>query len=151
MNTFKLSVFAALALAVTACSGGSGLGGVLGPIGQTPQCDTGTQEQLASPFPGQTRVSTNTSQIVIVADGNANALYNTYSQWNMTLTDPFGNSISGGSLSLVPLPNGPHPYGSDFYYASNLSQPLAPGTTYNVSIWQSGVNCTAVPLQSFST
>jgi hypothetical protein len=143
---------ALLLLALTGCGGG-GAGGLLGGLGggSNFQCDTGTREQLANPAPNQTGVPTNMGQITIVADGNANTLYSTYNQWNVVLQTGFGQQIQGGPLTLVSYPSGPHPYASDFYYASSIPA-LNPGTTYNVLLEQNnGLNCTAVPLNSFST
>jgi hypothetical protein len=114
------------------------------------QCDTGTQEQLASPTPGQTGVSSTIGQIIMVANGNGNALYNSYGQWQITLTDNFGNTVVGGPLSLVPFPSGPHPYPSDFYYASSIQQ-LATGRTYTAFLVRIGGSCPSIPLGSFST
>ena len=114
------------------------------------QCDTGTQEQLASPTPGQTGVSTTIGQVIMVANGNNNALGNSYSQWQITLTDNFGNTIVGGPLNLVPFPSGPHPYASDFYYSSSIQQ-LASGRTYNAFLTRNGTPCPTIQLGSFST
>ena len=106
--------------------------------------------QLANPVPGETGTPTNMGQIVIVANGNANNLYNTYGQWNLIVTDNFGNGITGSNLSAFAYPNGPHPYGSDFYYASSIPT-LAPGRTYNVQLNWTASNCTPDPLNAFST
>lgn len=154
MSIIRLAAASSLIVALSACSG-SGLGGVLGglnPIsGAGPiQCDTGTQVQLASPQPGQTGVSGDIGQIIIVADGNNNALYNTYNQWNITLTDQFGEHVSGGNVSLVSYPSGPHPYPSDYYYASSIGR-LTPGATWSVQLNEQNANCSPVPLNSFST
>jgi hypothetical protein len=150
MSSLRLVLPAALALLLSACSGS---GGGIGPIfgGNPLQCDPGTQVQLASPQNAQTGVPGNIGQITIVANGNGNNLYNTYGQWNIFLTPSFGGSpLQGGSLSLVPYPNGPHPYASDFYYASSVPN-LAPGTTWYVTLQQQNVNCTGMLLGSFST
>ena len=74
---------------------------------------------LANPQPGQTGVTTTLGRVTLVAFGNGNTLYSTYTQWIVTLTDSTGTPWTGGSLSLVSDPAGPHPYPSDFYYASN--------------------------------
>lgn len=101
-----------LILALAACSGsGGGLGNILGPVASngTLECDTGTQVELADPQPGKT-VSGNTGRAVIVANGQNNALYDTYGQWNLVLTDQYGERVQGGNLTLVPDPNGFQPY-----------------------------------------
>lgn len=151
MSKTRYAVGAALALALTGCSagGGSGLLGGLG--GSTQFCYTGTNVQLASPAAFQTGVPANIGQITIVADGNTNSLYSTYNEWNIVLQTNFGQQIAGGPLTLVPFPNGPHPFPSDFYYASSIPT-LNPGTSYNVLLEQNnGTACTPVPINSFST
>jgi hypothetical protein len=152
MPYLRLVLASALLVALTACSGG-GLGNVLGPnpiAGGGPFCNTGTQVQLADPQSGQTGVSTTIGRIVIVASGNSNNLYNTYNQWYITLTDQFGDTITGGNLSLVSFPNGPHPFASDFYYASNIGQ-LPFGATWQVNLNDQSGTGGVCPLNSFST
>jgi hypothetical protein len=152
MSFLRLVLPATLALSLAACSGSGALGG-LGPVfGNVPQCDTGTQVQLANPTPFQNGVNSNIGQITIVANGNSNNLYNTYGQWNIVLTPTSGgNPVQGGSLSLVDGHTLTHPYASDFYYGSSVPN-LTAGVTWNVSLQQNnGVSCTAVPLESFST
>lgn len=150
MSTTRYAAAAALVLALTGCGGGAG--GLLGGIGGSVQsCYTGTNVQLASPTAFQTGVPANIGQITLVADGNSNALYSSYNQWNVVLQTNFGQQITGGPLNLVPFSSGPHPFPSDYYYASSVPA-LNPGTTYNVLLEQNnGSNCTAVPINSFST
>jgi hypothetical protein len=142
----------AFTLALAACGGGGGTAapGAFGPNPFVAQCDPGTQVQLANPQPGQFGVPTNIGSIVIVANGNNNALYSTYPQWFVILTDNFGNTINGGPLSLTSYPNGPHPYQSDFYYSSSIGN-LPAGATWNAGLVSSNNNCSADPLGSFST
>lgn len=150
MSLIRLALASSLVLALTACGGG-GIGNILGPIGGTQvQCDPGTQVQLANPQPNQTGVSGNIGQITIVASGQNNTLYNSYSGWYLTLTDQFGNQVQGSNLALVSYPNGPHPYASDYYYGSNFGQ-LPAGSTWTVKLNEQNANCSAVPLQAFST
>lgn len=151
MSLVRLAVASSIALALTACSGG-GIGNILGPIGGSAvQCDPGTQVQLASPSPGQTGVSGAIGQIVIVANGNANTLYNTSNQWYITLTPQFGgSSVQGGNLTPFDGRNLNHPYASDYYYASSIGQ-LPSGMTWTVLLNEQNANCTPVPLNSFST
>lgn len=153
MSHIRLTLAATLLVALTACGSG-GLGGSLGglnPInGGGPICNSGTQVQLANPQPFQTGVPGNIGQIIIVASGNNNNLYSTYNQWFLTLRDQYGDLITGSNLTLVPDPNGPHPYQSDYYYASNIGQ-LPSGATWQVNLNdQSGVGGVC-PLNSFST
>lgn len=114
------------------------------------QCSTGTQEQLASPSSGSTGVSPGIGSITLVASSNSNQLYSTFAQWQITLTDNFGNVVTGGSLSLVPCPSCIHPYQSDFYYASSMPQ-LNAGRTYTAYLNRIGALCPPIPLGSFST
>jgi hypothetical protein len=119
--------------------------------GSAPLCNTGTSVQLAGPTQGQSGVSTSIARVVIVADGNANALYSTYGQWTISLTDNTGQPWGGGSsLGLVPDPGGPHPYASDFFYASSIPT-LIPGRVYTASLAQPGASCSPISLGSFST
>jgi hypothetical protein len=152
MSFVRLSLAAALGLSLAACSG-SGLGNVLGGLNPSPvaiQCDPGTQVQLASPQAFQTGVSPNIGQIIIVANGENNLLHDNFSQWNITLSDQFGNRVTGSNLSPYSFPSGPHPFGSDFYYASTIPQ-LSSGTTWNVQLEEQGANCNPDALSSFST
>lgn len=151
MSITRYAAAAVLVCALAGCGGG-GAGGLLGGIGASPQsCYTGTTVQLASPTAFQTGVSANIGQVTLVADGNSNTLYSTYNQWNVVLQTNFGQQIAGGPLNLVPFSSGPHPFPSDFYYASSIPL-LTPGTTYNVLLEENnGLGCTAVPINSFST
>ncbi|HEY9179089.1 MAG TPA: hypothetical protein VIO32_00110 [Candidatus Baltobacteraceae bacterium] len=154
MSSIRLGLAASLVIALAGCSGG-GLGSILGPItggnGSAGfQCDTGTSVQLANPEPNQTGVSPGIGQIVIVANGKNNNLYNTYNQWNITLSDQYGDTITGSNLQPYSYPGGPQPYQSDYYYYSQIGQ-LPQGVTWNVSLGEPGASCSAVPLNSFST
>lgn len=150
MNFIRLAAAVAVGMGLSAC--GSGVGGVLGNLNpiSTLQCAPGTAVQLANPQPNQAGVPGNIGQIVIVASGQSNTLYNTYGQWNLTLTSQSGYTINGGNLTLTSYPNGPHPYASDFYYASSIGS-LPSGMTWSVQLNEPGANCTGVPLNSFST
>lgn len=141
----------ACAFALAACSGGGGGGGSspLPPGGYNGSCDPGTAVSLANPAPNSYGVPSNTGSVTIVANGNNNTLYNTYSGWSLFLQSSFGNTLYGGTLSLVSDPNGPHPYASDFYYQSNLQQQLQAGQTYTVVLANS--NCNGVAVGQFST
>lgn len=117
---------------------------MLNPItGGSIQCDPGTQVQLANPQPGQTGVSSNLGQIVIVANGSNNSLYDAYNRWNLVLADQFGDRITCSNLTLTPYANGPHPYPSDFYYSSTIGQ-LPTGATCPVQLTEPGANFACV-------
>ena len=143
----RIAPLAALigALALSGCSSGSNAPGRF----QFP-CNTGTEQKIANPTPNQTGVSTSIGRITLVAFGNNNNLYNTYTQWIITLTDNTGAPWTGGPLSLVSDPSGPHPYPSDFYYASNFPM-LNAGRTYQAFLSQPSGTCTPVSVGSFST
>jgi hypothetical protein len=134
---------------VTAAIGLAACGGsTFGP--STFVCNTGTVQQLASPLQNQTGVSPSIGQITIVAFSNNNTLYNTYSGWAVQLVDNTGTVWNGQALRLVADPSGPHPYTSDFYYASTIPQ-LAPGRIYGTRLLQVGTACQPLGVGSFST
>ena len=157
MRLFRPAIMTTLAaLVLSGCgssgSGNSNPGGTFPVPGGPPvsQC-TGTQVQLANPTPYQSGVSPTIGSITVVANGNNNALYSTYQQWQVLLFDNFNDPpIIGNALQLVPDKNGPQPYNSDFYYSSSLQgQYLQPGTTWTV-VLSNSQGC-EVPLQSFQT
>jgi len=155
MPHIRLGLAASLVLALTACGGG-GLGSVLGPnpINSNPQCDPGTQVELASPQYGQTGVNGGIGQIVVVAQGQNNALNQNPSAWNITLTPQYGGSFTQGG-PLTPADGRPlvHPWPSgDFYYSSSIGS-LPQGVTWNVQLSEQShySACTPVNLGSFST
>jgi hypothetical protein len=151
MRALRLLLPLALVSALAACSGtGGGLGGPLFGGSGSLQCQPGTSVQLANPQPFQTNAS-NVNQITIVASGNSNALYSTYQNWYIYVVDNFGQQITGGNLSLVDGHTLTHPYGSDFYYASQLPQTLQPGDTYTAYLARYDQSCNPLPLQTFST
>ena len=113
------------------------------------QCNTGTQQQLANPTSGQAGVQTTIGQIIIVGNGNNNALYTGYNQWEITLTDASGLTITGGPLQLVPDPGGFHPYSSDFFYASPVPT-LPVGQTWNATLKRLDGSC-SVSVGTFYT
>jgi|GEM_PF-4833620 len=55
-----------------------------------------------------------------------------------------------GNMRLVSDPSGPHPYPSDYYYASNIPM-LNAGRTYQAFLSQPSGTCTPLSLGSFST
>ncbi|MBV9149375.1 MAG: hypothetical protein JO024_05895 [Candidatus Eremiobacteraeota bacterium] len=100
-------------------------------------------------MPNQTGVSTTIGQIIIVANGSANILNANPQAWIITLQATSG-PINGSTLNAVPFPNGPHPYPSDFYYASNVPT-LNPGQNYTVFLSRIDGTCSAIAIGSFST
>ncbi len=149
-----------MALALASCSGAGGLlgnggtgGGIGGIFGSSASCNPGTDVQLANPIPFQSGVNPNIGQIIIVANGNNNALAQNYQSLNITLIDSFGNQIPGGALQLTSDTGGPHPYNSDFYYQSGFGT-LQSGMTYTAEITVANAgtfNSCAYTLQSFRT
>lgn len=89
-------------------------------------------------------------QLTIVAFGSNNVLYTTHNQWILTLTDNTGMAWTGSPLTLVSDPSGPHPYPSDFYYASSIPM-LNASRTYRIFLSQPSGTCTPLSLGSFST
>jgi len=139
IRTLRIFVLSAFAIAMASCSSGAGLLGGLGGgsngggIFPGTSCNPGTDVQLANPLPFQTGVNPNIGQITIVANGNNNYLGQNYQTMNITLVDSFGNQMSGGAFQPVSFTQGPHPYNSDFYYASSIG-PLQTGMTYTAEI-----------------
>lgn len=156
IRTLRFFVLCGTALALASCSGTGGLlgnGGIGSIFGSGTSCNPGTDVQLANPLPFQTNVNPNIGQIVIVANGNNNALGQNYQSMNITLIDDFGNHIPGGALQPYSYPNGPHPYSSDYYYASAFS-PLQTRMTYTAELTLANTgsfNSCSYTLQSFRT
>jgi len=160
IRSLRFFTLSAMALALASCSGAGGLlgsGGIGsiggGILGSSTSCNPGTDVQLANPVPFQSGVNPNIGQIVIVANGNNNALGQNYQSLNITLIDDFGNRIPGGELQPASYPNGPHPYNSDYYYSSGIG-PLQPGMTYTAELTivnVSAFNSCTYTLQSFRT
>ncbi|MGZ3497500.1 MAG: hypothetical protein ACXWNK_13745 [Vulcanimicrobiaceae bacterium] len=150
MSHVRLVALTSMMLALSACGGG-GAGNILGNT--IVECNPGTQVQLANPSPGQSNVDPNIGSVTVVANGNNNTLYTTYQGWNLLLVDTFTHqTVNGGQLNLVADPNGPHPYGSDFYYQASIPQ-LQSGQNWSVELVQSQsfASCSPYPLNSFST
>ena len=160
IRTLRFFVLSGMALALASCSGAGGIlgNGGIGSIGggifgSSTSCNPGTDVQLASPLPFQSGVNPNIGQIIIVANGNNNALSQNYQSLNITLIDNYGNQTSGGALQLTSDTGGPHPYNSDFYYQSGFG-PLQPGLTYTAELSVANVstfNSCTYTLQSFRT
>lgn len=145
----RLLLVSACAGALNACSGGSGSSYNPPGGGYSPPCSPGTNVQLANPTPNAFGVPTNTGTITIVANGNANQLYQTYGAWNVVLQGGYG-PITGGALSLVPDPSGPHPFPSDFYYSSSFAT-LPSGQNFTVQLANGPGFCAPVTIGSFTT
>ena len=149
----RILILTAMTLSLAACSGGGNSYSPANPSNPNPfsaQCDPGTAVQLANPQAGQMGVSPVQGSVTIVANGNNNTLYNSYSQWNIVLTDNFGNQMTGGPLSLTSYPNGPHPYQSDFYYASSIPT-LPTGRQWAAGLVNTYSNCSPIFLGNFYT
>jgi hypothetical protein len=141
----------ATALALAACSSGANSGNNPSVVGTS--CNPGTQLALASPTPNQTGVNPGITQIVVVANGNGNYLFQTFANWQVVLliNNNANQAIPGGALSLTTDDNGPHPFPSDYYYASSISN-LQGGLSYAVYLSQENTNCPLVgPVGAFST
>lgn len=140
----------ASSFALAACSGG-GSSGLPNP-GSTALCDSNSAGlQLARPLPNQSLVSTNTSSIEIVDNGNGDQLASNTNQFDLNLFDNFGNEIITGTLAAVADPNGPHPYASDFFYSGTLNGTLLPGRTYSVYLNAPNTACSRGLVGQFST
>lgn len=144
-------VRALLAVSVVAAAGcGGGSGSTLPNPGSTAVCDSNAAGiSLARPTPGFSQTSPNT--IEIVANGNADQLGQFTNQFDLNLLDQFGNEIDTGFLSGVPDQGGPHPYGSDFFYAGTLQGSLQFGRTYTVYLNAPSTACTRGIIGSFTT
>jgi hypothetical protein len=141
------------ALVLVASCGGGGTSGSATPPGATLGCDPNSQGiQLARPSPGQAGVSTTTSVIEIVDDGNLDQLYSLTPQFDLKLTDNSGNVSQTSSLVEVQDAGGPHPYGANsFFYEASLTQSLQAGRTYSVTLNATTVSCTPLMTGTFST
>lgn len=148
MRFLRLSIGAGALLALCACGGGNGLGGIFNTQNT---CQTGTLVQVVSPTPGQ--FASNVNAITIVASGSNDNIHPNPQSWSLNaVTNGGAIGISGGPLNPFDGRNLPHPFTSDFYYQSQLSQTLPPGYTWTVTLQQNNVSCTAVQLpQTFST
>jgi hypothetical protein len=148
MKNFHRTIAVVFASTLAGCSGsGGGLGNI---FGGNPQCQPGTQVQLVSPTPFQ--LDSNVNQVTVVANGSNDNIHPNPQNWSVTLVGNFGGAaIAGGDLNPVDGRPFPHPFGSDFYYQSQLPQTLASGVTWSVSLQQNNSNCVPYPLQSFST
>ena len=122
---------ASVVVIAAGCGGGGSSSGTALPPQSNGFCDPGTQVSLASPQPNATGVSPSINHIEIVANGNNNILFQSYTNYDVIVRDRFnGNVITGAPLSLTTDPNGYHPYPSDFYYNSTISG-LNFGTVYD--------------------
>ncbi len=140
--------------ALAACGGGGSSGSNPVPFNGG-SCDPGTSISLS--FPNNTNgnfpsgVPTNIGRIEIVANGNNNTIFNSFTQFDTVLVpnNGFGN-VQGGFLTLTSDNGGPHPYTSDFYYNSSIPT-LQPGVGYTVYINVPSNNCQPIPFGQFAT
>lgn len=149
---FARAILIASFVVAAGCGGGGGTGSAT-PPGSSLGCDPNAQGiQLARPSPGQTGVSTTTSVIEIVDDGNLDQLYSLTPQFELTVVGNLGDHAVTTSLVEVQDPTGPHPYGaSSFFYEGTLSQRLLASDTYTVSLSAPSTSCTALLVGTFST
>ncbi|HEV7180772.1 MAG TPA: hypothetical protein VGN11_12945 [Candidatus Baltobacteraceae bacterium] len=147
-NPISKALFGAACCAILAACGGGGSGSVNPPYGGGGSCVPGTDVQIANPTPQSQGVPTNIGSITIVANGNSNQLYSTYSNWSLILQGNFG-PITGGNLALVPR-NGPQPFPSDFYYSASVPS-LPGGENFQVQIVNNNGYCSPVTVGEFST
>ena len=138
-------------IAAAGCGGGGSSSGTTLPPQNNGFCDPGTQVSISNPQPGSNGVSPSIGRIEIVANGNTNTLYQSYTSYDVLLRDQFGNIITGSPLSLAPPDKSYQPYPSDFYYTSNIGG-LQFGSTYQayLNIFNSPCQQPAY-LGSFST
>lgn len=148
MHSLRLIIPATLLLALTACGGGGGLGNIFGG-GLNNQCQAGSQVQVVSPTPSQ--FNSNVNQVTIVASSQFDNIHPQPQNWSIVVTGNFGQTITGGPLNPIPDTGAPHPFATDFYYQSQLSQTLPSGQTWNVGLQQNTSSCTPLAVGSFST
>ena len=137
----------------TACGGGGSASSGTGYVPNTNGvCPAGTYAQIARPAPNQTGVG-NVSTIEIVANSNSNNLYQAYGSYDLLVT-PSGASpaqgIASNPLTLTSDQNGPHPYGSDYYYSGSFNQGI-PSGYWDVYLNAFNTNCQPFYLGSFGT
>lgn len=158
-NFFRLASAAGMAVALTACGGGGGIGSVFNPnpISSTvPQCNIGTSVTTSNPQSGAYGVPTTIGSIEIVTDGNSNAVSQNPSGWTLALQTSYGAPVPvNGNLNVTSDPYGYHPYPQDFYYNETIPQ-LQPGQSYNVYLEPVGYGYNGTPncmlqIGSFST
>jgi|GEM_PF-3353710 hypothetical protein len=134
-----LAGLVALCCGLVACGGAGGLGAP--PTQISCAFPTGTVLTPVFPINGATGVPTSITQIV-VADNPP--LPNS---WQIVLSAPNGSAAAQGNLTTIAASAVPSPAAtpafsaSPTYQASNITSTLAPGTTYQVSLWDSASNC----------
>ncbi len=151
-NGVRVLLIAAATMALAACSGSSGSGN--NPVPQTngPCLPPDTQATLSLPNPsnGFTNASSIT-KLELVTNGNNNSFASTYANY-MLVAIGGGSSVTSTNLSPSNDQNGYHPYGSDFYYAGNISSgQFFSGVTYTVYLNTQNSNCTPTALGQFQT
>jgi hypothetical protein len=159
-SSYPACLARALVVASLLVAGGCG-GGGSSTTGNSPIPNPGSPQlcnpdsqgtQLARPGPNQSGVSTATTTIEIVSNGNSDTLGRSFSQFDVQLRDNFGNVLLVTNLLNITSDNsGPHPYASDFYYVGTIQGQLQPGALYNAYLNAPNTNCTPGLLGSFST
>lgn len=145
MNVLRMAVPAIAAVALSACGGGGG-GGI---FGGNNACQPGTAVQLARPTPNQ--FDSNVSSVEIVASGSSDNIHANPSNWYAYVQGTAGTQIFGGPLSPVSDTSGPHPFGQDFYYSSQLQNTLPGGQNWTVYLAEQNTGCSAIAVGGFST
>jgi len=102
---------------------------------------------------GPATVPTTTSTIEVVDDGDQDQLYSLTPQFDLHVTGSGGYVAITSSLVEVQDPTGLHPYGASwFFFEGTLSQNLAAGQTYSVSLGTTNSSCTPLAVMgTFST
>jgi hypothetical protein len=151
LNVIRILLAGTTATLLASCNGGGSNGNNPSVVGTS--CNPGTQLAIANPLPNQKGVPTSTNQIIVVANGNGNYLYQTYANWQVVLliNNNASESLPGGNLNLTTDSNGSHPFPSDYYYSSSIGG-LQAGLTYAVYLNQTNNSCSLVgPIGGFST
>ena len=145
----RAAVVVASLVLLAACGGGSsGTAPVPNP-GSSNYCDANNAGiTTARPTPG---FSTGNGQVEIVANGNGDQLFQSYTQFDLNLIDNFGNRFVTGPLSLTNDNNGPHPFNSDFYYVGTVAGGLPTGDVFSVYLNDPNTNCTLLPVGQIQT
>jgi hypothetical protein len=150
MRTFFV---AAAAISITACGGGGSSSGTLPPNPSESLCAQDTQVQLAIPSPNSSG-NGSPSQIVIVANGQNNSLYQSYQNFDLLIappnTNPATNGYSSAYLTLTSGNGAPHPYQSDYYYSAPTPN-LPYSSAYSVYLNNPSGYCQPQYLGTFSS
>lgn len=149
----RMFLVAVSAISVTACGGGGSSSGTLPPNPNESVCAQDTQVQIAVPSPNSYG-NGSPSQIVIVANGQNNSLYQSYQNFDLLIappnTNPVTNSYSSVYLSLTSGNGAPKPYPSDYYYSASTPN-LPYSSAYSVYLNNPTGYCQPQYLGTFSS